>query len=67
MIPEWRELAGFLPEELRGGVFRRSVLASTFAATLELARDGRVELRQDRVFGPLYLRSPGARSDPIKP
>jgi segregation and condensation protein A len=48
-------------------VFRRSVLASTFAATLELARDGRVELRQDRVFGPLYLRSPGARSDPIKP
>ena len=66
-VPEWRELAGFLPEELRGGVFRRSVLASTFAATLELARDGRVELRQDRVFGPLYLRSPGARSDPIKP
>ena len=62
-VPEWRELAGFLPEELRGGVFRRSMLASTFAASLEMARDGRLELRQDRAFGPIYLRSPGARRD----
>jgi segregation and condensation protein A len=66
-VPEWRELAGFLPEELRGGVFRRSLLASTFAASLEMARDGRLELRQDRAFGPIYLRSPGARRDPVKP
>ena len=49
---------GFLPDELRGGVFRRSALASTFAAMLELARAGRIELRQDRAFGPIYLRSP---------
>jgi segregation and condensation protein A len=58
-VPEWRELIGFLPADLRGGVFRRSALASTFAATLELARAGRLELRQDRTFGPIYLRSPG--------
>ena len=60
-VPEWRDLVGFLPEELRGGVFRRSVLASTFAASLEMARDGRLELRQDRAFGPIYLRSPAPR------
>lgn len=60
-LPDWRELASFLPTELRGGVFRRSALASTFAATLELARAGKIELRQDRVFGPIYLRSPAAR------
>jgi segregation and condensation protein A len=60
-IPEWRELAAFLPEELRGAVFRRSALAATFAATLELARTRRVELRQDRPFGPIYLRSPAPR------
>ncbi len=59
-IPEWRELIGFLPAELRDGIFRRSALASTFAATLELARAGRIELRQDRAFGPIYLRSPAA-------
>jgi len=57
-VPEWRDLIGFLPPDLRGGVYRRSALASTFAATLELARAGRIELRQDRTFGPLYLRSP---------
>src|SRR6266700_3320454 len=56
-VPEWRELAAFLPAELRGAVFRRSALASTFAATLEPTRAGRVELRQDRPFGPIYLRS----------
>jgi segregation and condensation protein A len=56
-VPEWRELENFLPEELRSGPLRRSALASTFAALLELAKAGRLELRQDRSFGPLYLRS----------
>ena len=60
-VPEWRELAGFLPAELRGAVWRRSALAATFAASLELARTGRIELRQDRAFGPIYLRSPAPR------
>ena len=59
-VPDWRELTRFLPEEMRGEVYRRSALASTFAALLELARDGRIELRQDRTFGPLYLRSPAS-------
>jgi segregation and condensation protein A len=63
-VPDWRDLIAFLPEELRGGVFGRSALASTFAATLELARTGRIELRQDRAFGPIYLRSiPPTRVD----
>jgi segregation and condensation protein A len=62
-VPEWRELAAFLPEEMRGAVFRRSALAATFAASLELVRAGRIELRQDRAFGPLYLRSPSARRE----
>ena len=56
-LREWRELAAFLPAEMRGSLFRRSALASTFAASLELARTGRIELRQDRPFGPIYLRS----------
>lgn len=59
-IPDWRELSAFLPEELRGALYRRSALAATFAATLELARTGQIELRQDRPFGPLYMRSPAS-------
>jgi segregation and condensation protein A len=65
-VPDWRELNRFLPEELRGEVFLRSVLAATFAATLELARRGRIELRQDRAFGPIYLRSPAVIRDSIE-
>ena len=56
-IPDWRELMAFLPQELQDGPLRKSALAATFAATLEMAKTGQIELRQDRVFGPLYLRS----------
>ena len=56
-VPDWRELTSFLPETARGELLRRSALAATFAATLELVRNGRIELRQDRAFGPIYLRS----------
>jgi segregation and condensation protein A len=31
-------------------------VASTFVAALELARQGKVEMRQDAAFAPLYLR-----------
>jgi segregation and condensation protein A len=57
-VPDWRELTRFLPRDAGEEQFRRSALAATFAAALELARDGRVELRQDHAFGPIWLRSP---------
>ena len=50
----------FCRKSVRGDQMRRSALAATFAAVLELARDGRIELRQDRAFGPIWLRSPPA-------
>ncbi len=58
-VPHWRELTRFLPREPGGEEIRRSALAATFAAVLELARDGRIELRQDHAFGPIWLRSAG--------
>jgi segregation and condensation protein A len=57
-VPEWRTLASFLPPNLRLGLIGRSAIAATFAASLELVRDGRLQLRQDKAFGPIYLRSP---------
>ena len=65
-VPEWRELAAFLPEEFRGGLFRRSALAATFAAVLELVRAGRIELRQESAFGPIHLRSRPASSSGLR-
>lgn len=58
--PDWQSLWAYLPEEIRGGLFGRSMVASTFVASLELAKEGKVDLRQTAVFGPIYLR---ARND----
>ncbi len=57
-MPDWRTLASFLPPNLRVDLVARSAIASTFAASLELVREGRLQLRQDHIFGPIYLRSP---------
>jgi len=53
----WVDLADFLPEGWGSAPNRRrSATASTFAATLELAKLGQVELRQTDAFAPLSLR-----------
>lgn len=52
---DWIELRDFLPPHAEPRL-RRSALASSFVAALELARLGRAELKQDEVFGPLHLR-----------
>lgn len=54
---DWATLVSFLPEILREGISARSALATTLVATLELARTGKLTLRQDKPFGPIYLRS----------
>ena len=54
---DWATIESFLPEAATG-MFRKSALASSFVAALELARQGRVELRQKSPFAPLYLKAP---------
>src|SRR3954470_13276817 len=51
-------LEAFLPET-QDAEFRKSALASSFVAALELARKGKVELDQRAPFEPLYVRGPG--------
>ncbi|MEY2943921.1 MAG: hypothetical protein RLY97_1935 [Pseudomonadota bacterium] len=56
---DWLELRDFLPAatgEWAQPQLRRSALASSFVAALELARLGKAELAQDDPFGPLKLR-----------
>jgi segregation and condensation protein A len=53
---DWRTLTSFLPPDYADGLRRRSALAAMLAACLELVRSGRAELRQDGVFGPIYVR-----------
>ena len=54
---EWTDLVSYLPEGWDGdAAMRRSALASTFAASLELARSGQIELRQSDSFAPIQIR-----------
>ncbi|TMM49091.1 segregation/condensation protein A [Qipengyuania marisflavi] len=52
---DWMELRDFLPPHAEPRL-RRSALASSFVAALELARMGRAEIAQEDVFGPMRLR-----------
>ena len=52
----WTRLETFLPAT-QDPEFRKSALASSFVATLELARIGKLSLQQDGVFEPLYVRA----------
>ncbi len=60
-MPTWTTLSAFLPDQGAGEeaspAMRRSTLASTLLASLELTRQGKIDLRQDSAFGPLYLRA----------
>ena len=52
---DWIALEDFLPPHADPQL-RRSALASSFVAALELARLGKAELAQEEIFGPLKLR-----------
>jgi len=54
---DWTELADFLPEGWEGDPQRRrSATAATLAATLDLARQGRLEIAQAGSFAPITIR-----------
>ncbi len=55
-ISEWTDMTDFLARYLAEPEDRASVLASSFAASLELVREGKLEIRQDSTFAPIYLR-----------
>jgi segregation and condensation protein A len=55
-IPDWNGITQFLPTEWQGGLRRRTALASTFSACLEMARDGKIVLRQLSPFGEIFIK-----------
>jgi segregation and condensation protein A len=63
-ISDWSGLTRLLPFEWQGGARRRSAMASTLLACLELARDGKVELQQMAPFEEIFVRD---RAEPREP
>ena len=55
--PDWTTLSRFLPEDIGDDLMMRSAIASTFAASLELARQGKLQLNQSQTFAPIYVRA----------
>ncbi len=57
---DWMELRDFMPpahEDWANPQLRKSALASSFVAMLELDKAGKVEISQEEVFGPLQVRA----------
>ena len=54
---DWSSLDRYLMEYLVEPSLRPTVLASSFAATLELVREGRLEVHQHAAFAPLFVRA----------
>jgi segregation and condensation protein A len=54
---DWTDLRSYLPEGWQADpARRRSASAANFAAVLELAKQGQIELRQSETFAPLSIR-----------
>lgn len=54
---DWTDLSVYLPDGWTADpARRRSATAATFAASLELAKQGRIELRQAETFAPIAIR-----------
>ncbi len=63
-IADWTPLDVLLAQVPLDDIARGSAIASTFGASLELAREGAIELKQAGAFSPLYMRLGGAPKVP---
>lgn len=56
MVEDWSTLDRFLIEYTTTPEQRATAVASSFAASLEMVREGQIEIRQDGAFTPIYMR-----------
>lgn len=59
---DWVQLEFYLEQYIPTPEAARTALASSFGATLEMAREGMVELSQAEPFAPIYVRKKGEAS-----
>ncbi len=54
---DWTAFDEWILEACLDDRMRRSARASTFSASLELVREGKIELRQEKTFAPIWIRA----------
>jgi len=65
-VCDWTAFDDWVLEACVDPKMRRSARASSFSASLELVREGKIELRQDAMFAPIWIRAcPAAAVDEI--
>ena len=62
-VPDWTDIACFLPVDLTSPLKRRSAFAAYFVGSLEMCRDGELQIRQEHPFAPILLRSAQAQGE----
>ena len=61
---DWTEISSYLPDGWDADPQRRrSTTAATFAASLELAKEGKIEIRQGDTFAPIQIRKKAPRDE----
>lgn len=61
-VGEWTALDRYLLQYVPDPAMRVTAIASAFAASLELVREGTLQIRQEGAFQPIYMRR-GTRDD----
>ncbi|EKJ95420.1 segregation/condensation protein A [Agrobacterium pusense] len=61
-VGEWTALDQYLLQYVPDPAMRVTAIASAFAASLELVREGTLQIRQEGAFQPIYMRR-GTRDD----
>jgi segregation and condensation protein A len=56
-LPEWANLMEYLPPNIKDPFSIRSASASTLLASLQMVKEGELEVRQSETFGPIEVRS----------
>ena len=64
---EWAPLDDYLIRFVVEPQWRATVRASSFSATLEMVREGVMEIRQDRAFAPVFVRNRSEKAIEITP
>ena len=56
-LHEWTNIMSFIPKFGINTIINKSSITSNFVASLELAKNGLIELKQNEIFGNIYIRT----------
>lgn len=65
MSIEWAPINELIASFMGAETAQKTTVASTFGATLEMARDGVIEIKQSGPFQPLYVKSSNMKSSDV--